>query len=774
MTMGNFFAHSKNSANQQHFLIDHLESVGKIVDCFTKGLFWNEEAVLSGQLHDLGKYGDLFQLRLQGKAHSIDHWSAGAWLSIVEHRAIAAALAIEGHHIGLQYLNINHLKALDPKKLAFSHPLQLKLSENDPSVLKSRIEADGILLKPQDNAKQKQILESGIGPMLDIRMLFSALVDADFLDTEAHFNGDEKGKHYRESGPVLEAEKAIKILLDHIEKIRRRGITSTDVAEVRTSLLADCLSAANAGTGLFSITAPTGSGKTLAMLAFALKHAIENNLRRVVMVIPYLSIIEQTAAVYRSILEPQFGENYVLEHHSLAGTGKDPDEFVSDYAGRSGENASSEIQRRLLSENWDAPIIVTTSVQLLESLFSNRPSACRKLHRLARSVILFDEVQTLPRGLVVPTLASLSHLVDNYGSSAVFATATQPAFEHLDNAVKRHCKSGWRPYEIVCRPFSFFKRMNRVKIEWESPDNGIGWDTLAERIRQTKQVLCIVNLKRHAQSLWKFLENENAYHLSTNMCPAHRHDVLHTVRTRLNENQTVCLITTQCVEAGVDVDFPIVYRAYAPLDSIIQAAGRCNREGKLQVGRVYVFQPLIENNEREFPDHSYDQAAQITKMLFRQARGGENMRIDDPDFIKDYYRKLYDILKPEMSKPTTELTGFVKAGSFPGVAKQYRLIKQDAINVLVPYAPMIGEFERLSDEANKTGLTTAWIKDARLLTVSLYRPRSDDAVWDALIPVKASGRKVRGEGDWFVYAVKEHYHPALGLVPSGTLNIWIG
>lgn len=772
--MDNFFAHSKNSADQQHLLADHLKSVGKIVDCFTRELSWNEEAVLSGQLHDLGKYGDLFQLRLQGKAHGIDHWSAGAWLSIVEHRSIAAALAIEGHHIGLQHLNINHLKALDPKKLSLNHPLQLRLSENDPSVLKSRIEADGILLKTRDNTKHKQTLDSGIGPMLDIRMLFSALVDADFLDTEAHFNGDEKGKRYRELGPVLEAEKALETLLTHIEKIRQKGTTSTDVAEVRTSLLKDCLSAASSGTGLFTITAPTGSGKTLAMLAFALKHALENNLRRVVIVIPYLSIIEQTAAVYRSILEPHFGENYVLEHHSLAGTGKEPDGKMDDDEGRSGEKTTAERQRKLLSENWDAPIIVTTSVQMLESLFSNRPSACRKLHRLTHSVILFDEVQTLPRGLVVPTLAALSHLVDNYGSSVVFATATQPAFEHLDSAVKSHCKSGWRPYEIVCRASSFFKRMNRVKVSWESPDNGIGWDILAERIRQTKQVLCIVNLKRHAQSLWKFLGNENAYHLSTNMCPAHRQDVLHTVRTRLNENRTVCLITTQCVEAGVDVDFPIVYRAYAPLDSIIQAAGRCNREGKLQVGHVYVFQPLIENNEREFPDHSYGQAAQITKMLFRQVGGGDNMRIDNPDFIKDYYQKLYDISKPEMSKPTMELTGFVKAGSFPDVAKQYRLIKQDVINVLVPYEPMISEYNRLSDEAERIGLTSQWIRDARFLAVSLYRPKPDDTVWDVLIPVKTGVRKIRGEGDWFIYAVKDHYHPQLGLVPSGALNIWIG
>lgn len=776
--MNVFFAHSNNKMHRKHLLADHLASVAKLVRCFTDGLTWSEEAILAGLLHDLGKYGDLFQLRLQGKAQGIDHWSAGAWAAISkDYQAIAAALAIEGHHIGLQYLNKDHLKALAPQKLSLNHPLQLKLSENNPSVVRLRMETDGIILKPRNDTKCDQSLKSSIGRMLDIRMLFSALVDADFLDTEAHFKGDEKGKRYRKSGPALKAKQTLEILLSHIERVRQETTAATDVAEVRTALLADCLKISDLETGLFTLTAPTGSGKTLAMLAFALKRALEKGLLRVVMVIPYLSIIEQTTAIYRGILAPHFGENYVLEHHSLAGSGAEPDKNISDNEGESGEKAAAERQRRLLSENWDAPIIVTTSVQMLESLFSNRPSACRKLHRLTNSVILFDEVQTLPAGFAVPTLAALSHLADNYGSSVVFATATQPAFEHLDNAVKTHCRSGWRPYEIVSQPASLFKRLRRTKVTWDSPDHGIGWDELAERLRNNKQVLCIVNLKRHARSLWECL-GEKAFHLSTNMCPAHRKEVLNAVkealdpvRARVNGKQPVCLVATQCVEAGVDVDFPVVYRAYAPLDSIIQAAGRCNREGRLEgQGLLYIFMP----EDEAYPSGGgYEQAAHITKMLFREV-GADNMRLDDPGFIKDYYRRLYDISKPEMSNMTKELMESVKTGSYPDVARQYRLIKQDAINVLVPYAPMMTEFERLSYEADKTGLTAAWIKDAQLLAVSLYRPKPDDTVWDALIPVKAGGRKVCGEGDWYIYAVKEHYHPELGLVPSGTLNIWIG
>lgn len=764
-----YYAHSANKAGKKHEIKDHLSAVSRMIYEFLPNSHIANEASLAALLHDFGKYGDLFQLRLQNKIHGIDHWSAGAWSALSEHKAIAAALAVEGHHIGLQHLNKPHLASLNPKQLVNSHPLHLRLSETDLSVLKSRMDADVIVPKLPDNIKPDVSVESSIGRMLDIRMLFSALVDADFLDTEAHFNGNENGKRYRESGPALKAEDTLEILLACIGEVRQKTNASIEVSEVRAALLADCLKSAESKSGLFTLTAPTGSGKTLAMLAFALKHALANDLRRVVMVIPYLSIIEQTAIIYRNIMAPYFGEYFVLEHHSLAGLGAE--KTTSDNEGESDESSASERHRRLLSENWDAPIIVTTSVQMLESLFSNRPSACRKLHRLARSVILFDEVQTLPAGLAVPTLAALSNLVTSYGSSVVFATATQPAFEHLDGAVKTHCKHGWRPFEIVSQPVSLFNRLRRrTKVTWDNPDRGVGWDEIAGQLRKNKQALCIVNLKRHARSLWECLGKE-AFHLSTNMCPAHRRDVLGAVRIRLHDKHPAFLVATQCIEAGVDVDFPLVYRAYAPLDSIIQAAGRCNREGTLEgQGLLHVFMP----HDEAYPSGGgYEQATQITKMLYRNV-GANNMRLDDPNFIMGYYQKLYDIAKLEISPATNNLLEYVKAGSFPDVARQYRLIKQDVINVLVPYAPMIGEFERIAAEADTTGLTSTWIKNARQLVVSLYRPKPDDTVWDALIPVKPGGRKVRGEGDWFIYAVKEHYSPDLGLVPSGTLNIWIG
>lgn len=452
----------------------------------------------------------------------------------------------------------------------------------------------------------------------------------------------------------------------------------------------------------------------------------------------------------------------------MAGVGKE--NSLQDNEGEAGQPSYAERRRRLLSENWDAPLIVTTSVQLLESLFSNRPSACRKLHRLQRAVILFDEAQTLPVHLAVPTLAALSHLSSSYGSSVVFATATQPAFAHLDQAVVATNAPGWKPREIVSDPSALFAPMKRVEFDWGSPDTPVTWNELTEQLTRLPQVLCIVNLKRHAKSLWEKLDDPATLHLSTNLCAAHRQDVLTTVRERLTTNQPVRLVATQCVEAGVDLDFPAVMRAWGPLDAIIQAAGRCNREGRRsQLGQLRVFMP----DDTGYPTDSYQQATQIAQMIFRR-HGASGMKLDDPAFITAYYRELYDLAGVTTAPASREILKAVECGNFPDVANLYRLIKQDAINVLVPYAPQQMLFNSLRGQADDTGLTAVWMRAARSLTVSLYRPKDSDPIWDALLPVPVAGWKQREQNDWFIYAVPEHYHPQLGLVPPGTLNTWIG
>ncbi|MEW6038806.1 MAG: CRISPR-associated helicase Cas3' [Pseudomonadota bacterium] len=761
------YAHSANRAGIRHRLRDHLSSVSRLAGEFAGSEPWADEARLAGLLHDLGKYGDRFQARLRGEDQGLDHWSQGGWLALTEHKAVAAALAIQGHHIGLQCLSKDGCKDLNLQNLTQNHPLQLSLSSDSLDELKALLAADGLTAAQPRSTVCGTDLSSRIDRMLDIRMLFSALVDADFLDTEAHFEGNQDGKRYRPPGLELQPERALPLLLADIERLQAGTRADARVAEVRSSLHRACLDAAELPKGLYTLTAPTGSGKTLAMLAFALAHAKKHGLRRVVMVIPYLSIIEQTARIYRDIFAPHFGDSYVLEHHSLAGGG--PERNRTDNEGNQTEDP--ERRRRMLAENWDAPLIVTTSVQVLESLFSNRPSACRKLHRLPRSVILFDEVQTLPASLAVPTLAALSHLAQAHDSTVVFSTATQPAFTHLHEAVKQHCAGGWQPREIVPQPASLFTPLKRVTVDWGDPDQALPWQTLAERLGQHPQSLCIVNLKRHATELWTLLQETAALHLSTNLCPAHRREVLSTVRQRLEQGEPIRLIATQCIEAGVDVDFPVVYRAYAPLDAIIQAAGRCNREGKRkELGRVCVFMP---EDERYPPGGGYEQAAKVTQMLLKRF-GKDRMAIDEPAFITAYYRELYDIGRPEAARKTRELLDFVRAGAFPEIAKEYRLIEQDTINIVVPYAPCSDLFDELRDMADAEGLNADWIKKARPLSVSLFRPKPDDPIWDGLIPVmntRQRGRK--SQEDWFISAVPEHYLPQLGYQPPTGLNLWI-
>lgn len=758
-----YLAHSANDTRAVHLLCDHLMSVATLAKKFLGGSPSAEEAALAGILHDLGKYGDLFQARLRGEESGLDHWSAGARVAI-ENRCAAAALAIQGHHIGLQSLNLNALRRLPEPTIP-----RLRLTTPDTEVLKTRLANDGIQLPEVTQSLLGSNLEASTPSMLDVRMLFSALVDADYLDTEAHFNGDRCGKRYRQPGQCLDANSALQTVMNRITSIQSNTTASHSVAAVRRTLLDACLAAAQNSLGLFTLTAPTGSGKTLAMLAFALAHAAKHGLDRIIVVIPYLTITEQTACIYRSIFtkDPRFGEHFVLEHHSLAGVGEE--HFKGDNEGEVGDVSNAERRRRLLAENWDAPIIVTTSVQMLESMFSNRPAACRKLHRLQRAVILFDEAQTLPTHLAVPTLAALSHLSATYCTSVLFATATQPAFAHLDEEVRKAKTPGWQPREIVPNPAALFAPMKRVEVDWGSPDMPATWDELAEKILRTSQTLSIVNLKRHAQALWDKLGDPATLHLSTNLCPAHRQDVLEAVRTRLKAGEPVRLVATQCVEAGVDIDFPVVFRAWGPLDAIIQAAGRCNREGiRPNPGQLHVFQP----EEDKYPPGGYEQAAQVAKMLYRR-HGKAGMSLDDPAFITAYYRELYDLAGIARSTATEEILKAVRDGTFPDIARLYCLIRQDAINVLVPYAGEKALFDVLRDTAEHSGLTAAWIRNARPLTVSLYRPKNDDPVWDSLLPVPVAGWRQREQNDWFIYALPEHYHPQLGLVPPGALNTWI-
>lgn len=721
-------AHSPCSG-RPHLLTTHLRSVAESAQSFLKDVCWGQEAYLAGLLHDLGKAGDLFQRRLQGEERGLDHWSPGAWVALERYRSPMAALAIQGHHIGLQRGAPAALMKLRPENMIPSHPQGLRLTGHPDELL--RFLSSDLGLPPP--ASSPSPLAPGIGGMLATRMIFSALVDADYLDTEAHFQGDASGKRYRPSGPELQAQEALKLVLDHLKQLAGSTCASRDIREVRQKLLDDALKAAEADPGLFTFTAPTGSGKTLAMLAFALAHAQRHGLRRVVLAVPYLSILEQTAKIYRDLFEPYFGHAYVLEHHSLAGLGEETKTDMDE----------KERLRRLHSENWDAPVVLTTNVQLLESLFSNRPSACRKLHRLARSVILFDEAQALPTRLAVPTLAALSHLAAKTGSSVVFATATQPAFASLSRQVQQNGGLAWQPQEAVASSQELFKKCRRVTPDWALKDGAWDMKRLADELRARPQVLCILNLKRHALELTCLLKDEDGvFHLSTNLCPVHRQAVLSQVRQCLAQGLPCRLIATQCVEAGVDLDFPEVFRALGPLEAIAQAAGRCNREGRLETGRLTVFEPEDEG----YPsDIAYEQAAKICRSILKEKDWC--LDLDDPATYEDYYRRFFDLNRPESR--VQELLEYLRAQDFVETAKAYRLIKQDAINVLVPWQGHEEKYQNLRRQEENNGINADWMRQAQALAVGIFRPKQSHPAWGVLVPARIGFRKVESE-DWFL------------------------
>lgn len=754
-----YLAHSDSPSGREDLLCAHLEDVAVRAAEYAEVFDCGDEARLAGLLHDLGKYGHLFQRRLEGKESGIDHWSAGAWAALTRyrHNGIGAALAMQGHHVGLQKADKDSLRELDPRKLIQCHPQGLRLSESNVDILMQQMTVEGLELPDLSTSiyDHRNLTHMSAAAMLDVRMLFSALVDADFIETEAHFQAKPDGsRSYREPGLPLESQRALSILLSYLRELAANSEASHGVNQLRANLLEACLEAADSPQGLFTLTAPTGTGKTLAMLAFALKHAKEHQLRRIVMVIPYLSIIEQTIREYRKVFAPHVGcdlvERYILEHHSLAGT------RVEDER-KDGPEADVDDRVRLLAENWDAPIIVTTSVQFLESLFASRPSACRKLHRLAKSVILFDEVQTLPTRLIVPTLATLSRLAERYRGTVVFATATQPAFRRLDAATRKYCVHGWKANEIVAPHLDLFDRARRTQVEWPEVDQKTPWVHLADRLSHSDQALCVVNLKRHALSLYEEVKKRTVaglFHLSTNMCPAHRQSVLEEVRDRLDRGEPCHLISTQCVEAGVDVDFPTVCRAFGPLDAIAQAAGRCNRNGIAEIGRVHVFIPEDEC----YPDGTYRQAADVTRLLLRQYGPG-GMDIHDTGIFEAYYRELYDLTKPE--RLNKDLLQAIEAMDFVDVARQYRVIEKNAINVLVPYDREI--FQQLAAEVRESGLTRRWIARVRPYTVGLFKPQPHDPVQSHLEPVFI--RRNVGSEEWFIYLSEEHYDSEKGLIP---------
>ena len=505
-----------------------------------------------------------------------------------------------------------------------------------------------------------------------LRLTYSALVDADSLDTEAHKLG---GVLPRRGSTVTFAE-----LWSRYEAFlaKQRPAPDSPVNLVRREVHNACLQAAREPRGVFRLTVPTGGGKTRSAMAFALRHGIEHGLRRIIVAVPFTTITQQTAGVYREIFEDGYfnAGRVVLEHHSAGTEGggaasDDEDSFAPD-----------AVWRRLASENWDAPVVVTTTVQLFESLFSNRRSKTRKLHNLAGSVIILDEAQALPAGLLSPILNGLRQLTENYGASVVLSTATQPAFELIEEF------SDINAHEIVPDHARHFEMLTRVKYEWRTDERN-QWPEVAAWMRKERSALAIVNTKRHAMELLAALDDPDALHLSTLLCGAHRSKVLEEIRRRLYVGGPCRVVSTQVVEAGVDLDFATVFRAEGPLDAIIQAAGRCNREGKLDgYGRVVVFKPPDDAS----PQGVYRSGRDIARVV----RQPPNFDPNDPGAVRQYFKLLFDAaVDPDKEK----IQRLRKKLDFPAVAGKFRMIPDDTYDVIVDYPEADARnIERLAEQ----------------------------------------------------------------------------
>ena len=668
------YAHSAKSGDRRkwHRLSVHLEDTAERAAAFLETVGLSEIGRAVGLLHDLGKYAPEFQRRLDNGSR-VDHSTAGAKVAVERYgKQLGKMLAfcIAGHHAGLANGEYGE------RITALADRIQGSIPSVDP-VWREQI----TLPKPETSHLTPRDRETAaFCAAFFIRMVFSALVDADFLDTEAYYDkldGTEKarGRHpgLRELAGRLNA---------HLGALAANAAAG-EVNMLRGEVLGHVRRQAAEPRGLFTLTVPTGGGKTLTSLAFALDHALRHGQERVIYVIPYMSIIEQTASVFRDALRGDDAEvaDFVVEHHSTFDEDKIKEREAQD-------------KLRLAMENWDAPIIVTTAVQFFESLFSNRPSRCRKLHNIANSVIILDEAQTLPLKFLRPCVAALDELARNWRSSIVLCTATQPALGRQDG----FCRGFEHLRELAPDPKRLYRTLKRARIRQQGTMDD---RRLAERLSAERQVLCIVNTRRHARELYESISAvEGACHLTTLMCARHRRETLAKVRGSLADAAPVRLVATSLIEAGVDVDFPVVWRAEAGLESIIQAAGRCNREGRAPVGDVFVFQPA-DGDGRKLPTE-IERSTDVAREVMRQYQ-------DDPtslDAIRCYFQNLYwyagdasldakGILRT-LRERTTSL-----AFPFETIANEFRLIETPMVPVIVPYRGAAGDddtVERLVGE----------------------------------------------------------------------------
>lgn len=664
-------AHTPPPGGGWHFLDDHAVSVAEGAAVFADAFAAREVAWWLGLLHDAGKAHPEFQnyllacAREPGRKHpTVDHKTTGA-AALSSFDGLSQVLL--GHHGGLPDLSDSNTKLrnfIQHERDRFGDAW-------------GRFTALGIIPNRESPALPLWATETPHTYEFFLRMVFSCLVDADAIDTEQHWTPD--ATEARESDtPSLQtlwrrfSENQSRLMA----KVEYAPAGSSPVNGVRADVYNACVERASRPPGFFRLTVPTGGGKTRSSTAFALRHAIAHRMRRVIYAVPFLTITEQTVDVLREALG---NDRAVLEHHSGIAPTVDND---------TGEESADERWRQLATENWDAPVVVTTTVQLFESLLGRKTRQCRKLHNIARSVIVLDEFQTVPAHLRATIFDVLQELVTHYGVSVVLCTATQPVLDTIEHDLTAR---GIDVTELAPDPATAFRVLERVRYEW--PEETWPWERVAEEMETASSALAIVNTVRHAAELFASLDDPDAFHLSTRMCGAHRRDVLDEVRRRLRAGRSCRVVSTQLVEAGVDLDFPVVLRALGPLDRIAQAAGRCNREGRLpDKGRVVVFRP----EDASMPGGAYRIGTEITDTLLIEGL----VDFTDPTTFDTYFR----ILFADTGADERNIQRYRAERYYKEVAERFQVIDDDTFPMVVPYTDAATEaLNRLKDASTIPG-----------------------------------------------------------------------